>query len=313
MGKIGRNDPCHCGSGKKYKKCCMHKDKEMRLREQEERRYEQDVIDGRIDPFASDEDWLADPDDEELDDDLSVEDDIDDVDVPWADPVPVTSSSIEKKKTISDEDEAIINAWWNTYRDISDPDQLRDHIEKFMDSHPHLVEDLTLEEEPLFQLQDMYDRQGRPEGYIEVLSRLRSEFPDAYFKGFSYFDSSIISWLMVTGQREKVADYLAGFRKHPTQNLDNLFDLIHFLTSCNCQDILADFLPEIVSEVCTSPMVLGDDEIIGLTITILMAPFLDKGLEKFAPHSLAQKIQTLSSVVNPIWMEPQFNLFLMLP
>tara|TARA_B100000073_G_scaffold329357_1_gene316840 strand:+ start:1048 stop:1638 length:591 start_codon:yes stop_codon:yes gene_type:complete len=21
--KVGRNDPCHCGSGKKYKKCCM--------------------------------------------------------------------------------------------------------------------------------------------------------------------------------------------------------------------------------------------------------------------------------------------------
>ena len=25
--KIGRNDPCPCGSGKKYKKCCMNKDK----------------------------------------------------------------------------------------------------------------------------------------------------------------------------------------------------------------------------------------------------------------------------------------------
>jgi len=24
--KIGRNDKCHCGSGKKYKKCCIHKD-----------------------------------------------------------------------------------------------------------------------------------------------------------------------------------------------------------------------------------------------------------------------------------------------
>ena len=23
FGKIGRNDPCHCGSGKKYKKCAM--------------------------------------------------------------------------------------------------------------------------------------------------------------------------------------------------------------------------------------------------------------------------------------------------
>ncbi|MBL4941397.1 MAG: SEC-C domain-containing protein [Colwellia sp.] len=21
--ELGRNDPCHCGSGKKYKKCCL--------------------------------------------------------------------------------------------------------------------------------------------------------------------------------------------------------------------------------------------------------------------------------------------------
>lgn len=26
MRKLGRNDPCHCGSGKKYKKCCLAKD-----------------------------------------------------------------------------------------------------------------------------------------------------------------------------------------------------------------------------------------------------------------------------------------------
>jgi|LakMenE01Jun11ns_1017448.scaffolds.fasta_scaffold9867676_3 uncharacterized protein len=25
--KIGRNDPCPCGSGKKYKNCCLPKDK----------------------------------------------------------------------------------------------------------------------------------------------------------------------------------------------------------------------------------------------------------------------------------------------
>ncbi|MDG2285973.1 MAG: SEC-C metal-binding domain-containing protein [Alphaproteobacteria bacterium] len=23
--KVGRNDPCPCGSGKKFKKCCIHK------------------------------------------------------------------------------------------------------------------------------------------------------------------------------------------------------------------------------------------------------------------------------------------------
>jgi Flp pilus assembly protein TadD len=26
LSKVGRNDPCPCGSGKKYKKCCMVKD-----------------------------------------------------------------------------------------------------------------------------------------------------------------------------------------------------------------------------------------------------------------------------------------------
>ena len=24
-GNVGRNDPCPCGSGKKYKKCCLNK------------------------------------------------------------------------------------------------------------------------------------------------------------------------------------------------------------------------------------------------------------------------------------------------
>lgn len=30
MPDIGRNDPCRCGSGKKYKKCCEGKDQQKR-------------------------------------------------------------------------------------------------------------------------------------------------------------------------------------------------------------------------------------------------------------------------------------------
>ncbi len=29
--KVGRNEPCHCGSGKKYKKCCLAKDEAVRF------------------------------------------------------------------------------------------------------------------------------------------------------------------------------------------------------------------------------------------------------------------------------------------
>jgi hypothetical protein len=33
--KTGRNEPCHCGSGKKYKKCCMPKSEvEQRINQQ---------------------------------------------------------------------------------------------------------------------------------------------------------------------------------------------------------------------------------------------------------------------------------------
>ena len=46
MVKIGRNAPCPCGSGKKYKKCCLRKDEQEHLKEMEEqqraRRYQSD-------------------------------------------------------------------------------------------------------------------------------------------------------------------------------------------------------------------------------------------------------------------------------
>jgi hypothetical protein len=31
MEKVGRNDPCPCGSGKKFKKCCENKDKHKKF------------------------------------------------------------------------------------------------------------------------------------------------------------------------------------------------------------------------------------------------------------------------------------------
>ena len=31
--KIGRNDPCHCGNGKKYKKCCLLEDEKKAYNE----------------------------------------------------------------------------------------------------------------------------------------------------------------------------------------------------------------------------------------------------------------------------------------
>lgn len=46
--KIGRNDPCPCGSGKKYKKCCLLKEAEKAAQEEAELQawLEQDFAEG---------------------------------------------------------------------------------------------------------------------------------------------------------------------------------------------------------------------------------------------------------------------------
>jgi len=49
--RIGRNDPCPCGSGKKYKNCCLNKDRARRIREGAWRQGEQVTLD-RLIAFA---------------------------------------------------------------------------------------------------------------------------------------------------------------------------------------------------------------------------------------------------------------------
>jgi len=41
--RVGRNDPCHCGSGKKYKKCCMEKDEAERAAQLDATQKEQEA------------------------------------------------------------------------------------------------------------------------------------------------------------------------------------------------------------------------------------------------------------------------------
>jgi hypothetical protein len=58
----GRNESCPCGSGKKYKKCCLDKDRE-------ERRVQQEAQ--KLTPLAGNDSWLVEP--EERDEDSYME------------------------------------------------------------------------------------------------------------------------------------------------------------------------------------------------------------------------------------------------
>ena len=305
MKKTGRNEPCHCGSGRKYKKCCLRKDEEDRQLALEEQQYERDVKLGRIDPFADDEDWEEEPVEENADEYLDEEHDLPlDYSPISADESPEPEKG--EQKELRAEELAIIEKWGEQYVKMHDPDTLHDHIVNFMDTHPELVGELYLADEPLLELGGMYVRQGRHASYIDLLTRFRTDFPKEYVKSFPYFDNDRIYWSIINGQKENVADYLDNYRKYPDRDADNLFELIHFMMCWNCQDVLADFLPDICETVCTSPKIIGGGEIITPIITILMASYLDQGLAQFDPQKPADEILTVEEFVNPVWLDPEF-------
>ncbi len=304
MKKLGRNEPCHCGSGRKYKKCCLRKDEEKRRLALEEQQYERDVKLGYIGPFAGDEDWEDEPEDE-IEEYLGEENDL----PPDYPPIPADESpepDNTEQQELSPEELAIVEQWGKKYVKMREPDALRDHIENFMAAHPELVRELDLGGEPLLELGGMYVRQGRHESYIEVLTMLRSEFPGEYIRSFPYFDNDMIAWLIISGQKEKVAQYLDNYRKCPDKDADCLFELIHFMMSWNCRDILAGFLPDICKTVCTSPNIIGGSEIITPLIFTSMAPHLDRGLSQFDPEKLVADLKIVEDFINPVWLDPDF-------
>jgi hypothetical protein len=59
MAKIGRNDPCLCGSGKKYKRCCLGKVEESPLPASEPSRDDDELwTKSDVDELDEDDDWL---------------------------------------------------------------------------------------------------------------------------------------------------------------------------------------------------------------------------------------------------------------
>ena len=100
MAKIGRNDPCCCGRGKKYKKCCESKDQQApRVA----------LTDGRPDGNNFD-DYIDSVDDDE-------------------------SMQSGSYPIISAEEEKLVRNWWETYRNMDhDVDVIRPHLDAFLEN-----------------------------------------------------------------------------------------------------------------------------------------------------------------------------------
>ena len=234
--KTGRNDPCPCGSGKKYKKCCFEIDRtnmfdELYPPEGEQWEPEEETFFDDNDEF--DEDDFE--DDENFDEDDLDYDDEDDLDSVFS-----FDENTELPK-LSDEEMQLVDNWWDKYKKMKDTVKERKHLVAFINQYPHLVDYLELYHEVLFELGSDHLKKGIYDIFVELLLRIRKEYPYTYKKCYKYYDSDLIYWYVAQGRFDEIDTFFNYFREDKKFS-EHLEDLMMFFHSINRPDILLKLL-----------------------------------------------------------------------
>ncbi|MGA7876974.1 MAG: hypothetical protein WCA08_15050 [Desulfoferrobacter sp.] len=212
----------------------------------------------------------------------------------------------EELPAISDDEQALVNEWWEDYKTMQDVDQIRLHLEGFMREHPSLVVNLELHHEVLFELGAAYNRLNRNNEYIDLLIKMRNDFPASYIKSFGYYDSDIIAHKVITERKHEIGEYLSYFREYPAHDPDSLFKTINFMMATNCQDLVSPLVREIYYEVCTSPEIFGGDEILESLVQSYFIPFLRADFTSNDMEELAWQLESLKFPLNEDYYNPEY-------
>lgn len=291
--KIGRNDPCPCGSGKKYKQCCLPKADQKSVAVQRN-----DEIDDFFEDQPAETAGCRDEEDTPV------------ARVPsgpvFEDEPFVSPTLPDEVPDLTDEENAWVDAWWTAYQGMKEPDEILRHLDAFFQAHPSLVTNLELHYEVLFELGAALIKAGRASDYIALLKRVRREFPDAYLKSFSYYDRDILHYQIAHPDLEDFDDALSRFKAYPDHDADLLFDLIDFLRVTGCDALLMDLLEATYYPVCRSPRVIGGEAILAPLILSYGAPYLDAGWIRPDLDRLAAQLRTIRIPLCDHLYQPEF-------
>ncbi|MCP4900313.1 MAG: hypothetical protein GY906_25375, partial [bacterium] len=194
---------------------------------------------------------------------------------------------------IGEEESAFVDAWWTAYQGMKDPDEIIRHLDGFFQAHPGLVTNLELHHEVLLALGDQLVKAGRASDYIELLQRVRRDFPDAYLKGFGYYDRDIIHYKIASRDSEGIEDHLNWFEEYPDNDADILFSLIDFLMATECDQPLIVLLEATYYPVCRSEKVIGGGDILAPLILSYCAPYLDRGWTRADLDVLSEELKAI--------------------
>ncbi|MFQ5786836.1 MAG: SEC-C metal-binding domain-containing protein [Thermodesulfobacteriota bacterium] len=257
MSKLGRNEPCHCGSGKKYKKCCLYKD-------EEENQMDSNYNEGYIDCEDDFEEIFV---GEEID-----EAEFEEItDRAEHDNTKHKIEELRKKYTckefeeeppdISPDEQKIVDAWWHKFEDVYmknfDASKCIDLIKDFVINHPNLVPNLYLHEEAIFEIEGRSLKSGNYDGFIDFLKWYRDNAFNAYILSGTYHDLSLITYQLINGDVGDITKYFSIYKEYPDHDPDNLMQLVDLFKATNNQELLIELLKDIHPYVYYSPGIIG--------------------------------------------------------
>ena len=277
MLKPGRNSPCHCGSGKKYKRCCLGTDAEQNSEEV----FLSET--GKLPGIMRDEEDL----DTFNDDDIDVD-------------------SLDENETFDEtNDDPLIDNWWEKYHKLKDYSKMESMLDSFLMENPDRAEDLE-PGEALFLLEPQSVKEGKEDSFIEFLVKYREQFPDLYFDNFPYHDYSLICGKVIKNDKNDIPELLKNFRKHPIKETDCLLFALEFLSVNNCQDIIAELVMDIYEEVCSDPDIINAGFLTNYIVLIYQLPYLKPDFTDDDMENLVKNLKKIKIELIPDYYDSQY-------
>ena len=280
---VSRNAPCPCGSGKKYKKCCLEKDTAAARAAEEQLQAERAAREAEWERMRKEQDALR------------VEDE------PFETVEGSGASREPDWPPLSPDDQELVDAWWaevhpvyTAKRGLEKSDWLLERVLAFLNSQPRLFRYLDLHEEFLFELEGALARAGHRPDHLALLRRLRREQPEMYLLCFGYHDMDLLAEALRTGQREEISELLELFRAHPIRHIDEFAKVVDLLAWRGCEPELRALLePTAVTIAESSEVIDGDFGLLWLT-EMTIFPFLEAADD--SPAALDRLGETVGAV-----------------
>jgi hypothetical protein len=238
--KLGRNDPCHCGSGRKYKKCCLEKDEAAALAQQEQAlEYDENLDDEAEDDMALQPGDSPPPmpapkdknqidlelfDDDDDDDDDGDDDDGDDDD-----------DDDDGDDDAPEIDEQAASQRWKEFEKQNYEDKIALFV-KTLDE-PRLMDD-QMAFEMLDTLRQETSKHNERDRYEALVEQLRERLPKVYAKSAHFYLENCIDNAVSAGRFERIPAFMNELAARAGRDIDTFNNVVNQLAYHNCLSTL---------------------------------------------------------------------------